>query len=415
MAAGTGSGGIIMNGRRWRLLMVVAIVVAVLLIVRELQPESGGWVRVERRDLVIGVDVEGTLRSLAGAEIGPPNLSRVSEYRLAWIIPEGSQVAEGDPIMRFDVTQLRQQLQAKLNERASAEKSLEKEVTNLEIEQRQREKELSEARGRHRVASLKVSVPETLVTPHELEKARIDLDLAEMEIAYLGESLEHFERESKARLRALRENRDRAAARVKDLETTLAAMTVRAPRSGTVIYVSGRRGEKYKVGDRVWQSGKVMEIPDLNQMQAEGQIAEADAGRIAVGQPVTLYLDAYPDQQYRGKVSSIRRAVQRKYRSAQKIVKLEIELDETDREKMRPGMRLRGTIEVERIADALVVPQDAVFSRPGGAVVFTRTLFGRSEVAPVFGQRNAEVFEIVSGLDEGDRVLRRSSDQGASG
>ncbi len=395
------------------LALFVGLVAGVWVLAVELRPEAGSWVRVERRDLVIGVDVEGELQAVESALISPPQLRNTWDFKIAWMAPEGSEVSAGEPVLRFDTTQLQQRLQEKTVEAESAQKRLEKMKTDLEIERRNMELQLAEAEGRLRKAKLKLDVPEQATARAELEKARIDRQLAELEIRSFESKLRHLEERSKADLKAARDRRDRARSRVARLQADVDSMTVKAPRAGTLIYVTDWRGEKHKVGDSMWRARKVMEIPDLERMMAEGEVAEADAGRVAVGQPVTLRLDAHPDQRYHGGVSAIRRTVQKKSRrNPRKIVKLEIALETTDTERMRPGMRFRGEIEIDRVADALVVPREAVFPRPGGAVVYARTLTGKREVAPEFGERNQEEFEVVEGLAEGDWVLRRDEGDG---
>jgi hypothetical protein len=177
-----------------------------------------------------------------------------------------------------------------------------------------------------------------------------------------------------------------------------------------VIYKTDRRGNKMKVGDSCWRGATVLQIPDLARMLGEGEVAEADAGRLAAGQPVTLRLDAYPDLQIRATVTKIHRTVQQKSpANPQKVVRLSLELAETDAERMRPGMRFRGEVEIERVAGTLVVPRSAVTVGPEGAAVVVRSLLGRRRVLPTFGERNAELFAVASGLEEGDRVLLRGA------
>ncbi len=377
-------------------------------------PDSESWVRVERRDLVIGVEVEGELEAAESAELGPPSIRSFWDFKLSFLAPEGAEVEADARLMAFDSTQLEQRLQEKVAERDSAQKELEKRVDDLEIERRNMEMTLEEARARLRRAELKLAVPEEVALRNELEIARLDESLARREIAYLETKLEHRSQQSEAELATLREQRDRADGRVRELESEIARMTVHAPRAGTVIYRRDRRGEKKQVGDSVWREEKVLEIPDLAHMLGEGQVAEADVGRLAAGQRVVLRLDAYPEEEHTGKVLRIRRTVQQKsWRDPRKMVLLTVELDHTDPRRMRPGMRFRGTIETERAADSLVVPHAAVFSRPRGPAAYVRTLLGRREVFPDFGRRNEEYLEVVSGLAEGDRVLRRGSGGGA--
>ncbi len=369
---------------------------------------SDSWTRVERRDLVIGVEVEGELQAAASAELGPPQVRSIWDFKISFMAPEGAEVKEGEEVLGFDVTRLRQQLQEKVAARDSAIKQLEKRAADLEIERRDKVLKLAEAEARQRRARLKLEVPDQVTSRRELEKARIDHRLASLEIENASEGLEHLAARGSADLAALAETRDRAAARVAELEDQVAAMTVAAPRAGTVIYKADWQGNKKKIGDNCWRAEKVLQIPDLARMLGEGEVAEADAGRLAAGQRVTLRLDAYPDLLYRAAVQKIRRTVQRKSQSdPQKVMRLVLELDQTDTERMRPGMRFRGEIEVERVAEVLVVPQGAVFAGPEGAAVVVRSLLGRRRVFPAFGARNAELFAVESGLEEGDRVLLR--------
>lgn len=385
---------------------VLVLAVVAMAAVARLTAPAERWGRVERRDLVLGIEVEGELEAVESDALGPPQLNEVWSFKIARMAPEGQEVAAGFPVLTFDTTQLQQELQQKSTERDQAEKELEKKERDIEIERRDLQLQRADAEARLRRAKLKTDVPAEVEKRHELEKARIDRRLAELEIRSLDSTLEHLAIQSKAELDALRGTRDRAAARVQEIEEAIGRMTVTAPRAGTVIYKTNWQGEKKKVGDTAWRAETVVEIPDLGRMQASGQVDEALAGRLAVGQPVDLRLDAHPDRTYRGRVESIQRTVQRKsVRSPLKVVALTIVLDETDPQRMRPGMRFRGTIEAERVADTLVVPEEAIIPTPEGGVVIVGTPFGRRQVEPTFGRRNAELFEVLDGLDEGDRLL----------
>lgn len=373
-------------------------------------PAGEDWAGVQREDLVVGVEVTGTLRAVDSAVLGPPGVPEFWDYKIAFMAPEGMNVQPGQPVLAFDTSQLENNLQEKMAERDSAQKELEKRQTNLEMSRAEDELRLAEARARERKASLEVQVPAELVSAKELEEARADLALARREIDYLERRLRLQRSQAQAEIDALRNKRDSAAARVRQMEDAIRRMTVLAPRAGTVVYASDpRRGrEKKKIGDSCWRGERVIEIPDLRRMAADGQVDEADAGRIVPGQRVTLRLDAHPDVVYTGRVRSIRGAVQTKsHVDPVKVVNLEVSLDRTDPQRMRPGMRFLGTIELDRAAKALVVPAEAVFNRPDGPVVYRRTRWGFEEVRPQLGRRNPSWVEIRGGLAEGDQVSRR--------
>jgi len=367
------------------------------------------WAEVRRDDLVIGVPVTGTLTAVQSIAVGPPQINEVWDYKIAFMAPEGVPVRKGQPVLAFDTSELEQTLAEKMSQRDSAEKELEKLRVNLEISRRDSELRLAEAEAKERRAALKVQVPAELVARNELTGARMDLELAKREISYLKDRLRIQQREVAAEIGALTSQRDRAAARVVETEQAIALMNVTAPRDGTVIYAGdGGRREKKKVGDSVWRGSSVLEIPDLRRMRAEGEIDEADAGRVAVGQRVTLRLDAHPDVLFTGRVREMRGAVQTRSKvNAQKVVRLKIDLDATDPQRMRPGMRFLGTVELERVPGALVVPAETVFNRPEGPVVYRRTRWGTEAVSPELGRRNDRLVEIRGGLAPGDRVSRR--------
>ena len=369
---------------------------------------DGEWLEVTRGPLIVGVEVGGILRAVRSDLLGPPLITGTWNFTLASLLPEGAEVEAGAPVMRFDTTELERRLLQEQAERDAAATELEKLVTEVAGERRDAELRLAEARARLRKAELKADVPADLKQANELKEARIDLALARDEVAYLERRLDLLALQGRARLAALTERRDRAAGRVEEIRESIRRMTVAAPRSGTVIYYTARGSEKKKVGDSVWLREQVVEIPDLTRMKAEGEVDEADAGRIAVGQPVTLRLDAHPDRVYRGRVQTIRETVQRRSRaSPAKVVRLEIAFDATDAERMRPGMRFQGEIEVDRADDALLAPAEAVFGSARGPVTFRRAGLGVEEVRPEVGRRTDRWVEVLSGLETGDELAPR--------
>lgn len=377
---------------------------------------AGDWTEVRRDDLVIGVPVAGTLAAVQSVRLGPPQVSQIWDFKISFLAPEGSAVKPGQPVLGFDTSELERQLLDKKAERDSAQKELEKKQTDLEIARRDQELQLAEAEARLRKASLKVDVPSELVAAKELASSREDLALARREVAYLKEHLRLQTLQGRTEADALARKRDRAAVRVKEMEDAIARMTVTAPREGTLVYIANDEGEKKKVGDATWRGQSVIEIPDLGHMAAEGEIDEADAGRVAPGQRVTFRLDAHPDDVFTGRVRSIGGSVRAKSEvNPLKVVRLQLDIDRTDPQRMRPGMRFLGTVEIEREPKALVVPVEAVFNRPDGPVIYRKAGWRSEEVRPVLGRRNDRQVEIRNGLKAGDLVSRRDLSDAAGG
>jgi len=369
--------------------------------------ETESWIRVERDDLVLGVEVTGTLRAVDTSSIGPPPIPWIWEYKISMLAPEGDDVEQGQPVLGFDTSELQRRLKEMMAEAEEAQKEIEKKEAELALQRETNRLRLAEAKARLRKARLKVDVPGELTSENDLRKASLDLRLAEDEIDYVTKRLDDMRRSGEDSLAALQRHREYAEGEVRATREAIESMVVKAPRDGTVIYASNWRDEKKKVGDTCWQMERVLEIPNLSEMMADGEVDEADASKVAVGQKLTLRLDSHPDEEFTGTVSHIWGTVQRKsWRNPLRVVRLDIDLDRTDERRMRPGMRFRGTIEIERIEDAVVIPIETVFVSEDGPTVYRKTRLGYERVPVTLGRRNEKRVEVLEGLDERDRVSR---------
>lgn len=374
---------------------------------------QGQWVRATRGDLVTGFEVTGTLASVSSERIGPPPLEDVWDFKISRLAREGTEVKKGEPVLAFDTSELQRRLDEKTAEADESRKQIEKERSSLELQTEDERLRLSEAEARLRKTALKLEAPAEIGQINERRAVEIDHAIAQREAASLRARIEAMERAAHARIALLESKRAQAEAVVARTREAIERMTVRAPRDGTIVYITDWRGEKNKEGDNVWKAERVIEIPDLTRMQAEGEVDEVDAGRVAIGQRVTLRLDAHPDEEFHGTITSAGRTVQRK-RGTQdplKVLRVEIKLDRTDPAKMRPGMRFQGTIELGRVKNAVLIPREAVFLGADGPFVQRRDALDVDAVPVKLGRENDKFVEVLEGLAAGDRVLVASQDE----
>jgi hypothetical protein len=308
-------------------------------------------------------------------------------------------------VITFDTSVLVRELEQKKAERDSAASDIEKTTGDLSL---QREKDafaLAEAEARQRKIALKLEVPGELVATNDRRLSEIDGEIARKEIEYLREKAVAADRAARERLAALRTQEKGAADGVRDIEHRIAQMALKAPRDGTVIYATDWRGEKRKVGDSTWRGRAIVEIPDLSTMFGAGEVDEPDAGRVALGQPVRLRLDAHPDDEFTGRIARIAKAVGRRSpKNPLKVLQVEVRLDRTDRGRMRPGMRFRGIIERERIRGAVLLPLEAVVTTGGRTFVLRHGLGSTTRVPVETGARNSRFVQILRGVSPGDSV-----------
>ena len=390
--------------RRWWLVAAVVLAALLFLSLRPSRPDVGAPVEVKKTDLVLTVEVEGELAAVRSTEIGAPPVSEV-DFKIAFLAPEGQAVKKGDSVLRLDTEMVERQLAEKRAELAEAQKKVEQKEIDLKMKLLELEQQAAQARADLGRAQLKVEVPAEVQQRIELEKAILDKKGRERDLQNIEAEGRVTQALTGAELASLRQQRDRAAGRVKALEDAIEKMNIRAPQDGIVVYRSNYRDEKKKVGDSVWFGEVVLALPDLTEMKGDGFVDEADGGPVKEGQPVTIRLEARSDFDLRGKVARIGRTVkQRSWRTPLKGYRVEIALERTDPTFMRPAMRFRGEVETGRIPGVLLAPRDAVFLRDDGSAVWVRRAFGWREVKVGLGRSNRTQVEVVSGLAEGDRI-----------
>ena len=393
--------------------LLIGLSVSVLAIVGWLAIEAATrprevWLTVERRDLLSTVTTEGELEAVHSVAIGPPTVRRTWNFQISMLAEEGSTVESGQPVVAFDTTQLRQRLQQIVADRDGAAKELEKKQVDFEIEKRNLDLALEEARAHLRRAEIELQGGGDLIARNVLAKAEIDRSLAVSEITHQEEQIRQLAIRQKLELAIQRSRLEASKREVLELESGIDRMTVVAPRQGTVILTPDWQDQKKSVGDQTWRMETILEIADLTEMRAWAEVDETAAAKLAQDQVVTYRLDAYPDHEYRATVAQIRRTVQRKsLQSPVKVVRIELALEATDAERMRPGMRFRGEVLVERLDEVLAVPSAALSTDSAGVFAVRSRVFGRERVALELGRRDQLGVELLSGLDLGDRVLRR--------
>ncbi len=376
---------------------------------------QGEWVRPTRGDLVSGVEVTGVLEAFESDRLGPPQLPDVWDFKISMMAPEGSEVKKGRPVLSFDTSELSRRLDDNSAESDQALKQIEKKRADLALRTKDERLKLSEAEARMRKTQLKLEAPSDIIGVKERKQAEIDFGLAKRETAAIKLRLSALSRAADAEIRLLESKQKEAATIVASMQNAIRQMTHLAPRDGTVIYVTSNRGDKKKVGDTCWRMERVLEIPDLTRMLAKGEVDEVDAGRVSVGQRVSFRLDAHPDDAFSGTITTAARTVQQKQatRDPLKVLRVDVALDRTDPVKMRPGMRFKGTVELQRVKGALLIPRSAVFVGEDGPIAYRRGLFSVETVKLKLGRENEEMVEVLGGLVQRDRILvTRSEEEG---
>ncbi len=145
---------------------------------------------------------------------------------------------------------------------------------------------------------------------------------------------------------------------VADAEVNLARCIILSPIDGIVL---DRQTEKGKTVSASLNAPTLFVIVnDLSKMQIHAAVAEADIGAIAIGQNVNFTVDAFPNRQFRGRISQIRNLP----KAAQSVVTYSTIIDVENRDlSLKPGMTANVSIVIAQRENAIVLPNAALRAR----------------------------------------------------
>jgi len=190
-----------------------------------------------------------------------------------------------------------------------------------------------------------------------------------------------------------------AEAQVQLLENQIEETILRSPISGQITKVIKRIGETVQP---MMKDVVISLIPE-EPFQIEVDIPEVEIGKIDLRDPSKITLDAFPEEEFSGKVIEIEPA--ETIISGVVYYKIKIGLD-TENTKIKPGMTANVTIITDFKENVLILPQRAVLERNGKKFVRVPedSTFKEIEVQTGLRGSGGEI-EIISGLKEGDKVI----------
>jgi hypothetical protein len=295
-----------------------------------------------------GIRVTGEVYSANSRNFGAPSVHKIWQYTIAYMAPDGTRVEKGQEVLRFDT----QELKTKIRDKRNALNEKQKELEKQQIISREQLAELKllveNARAEVDKAALKAEIPENLLARRDYLENQLLLEQARRTLA-----LRRAEVEKEAVVQATESiilERDIAVlqSELDELQASVKSMSILAPTDGVVIHSLDRHGNKMSVGDNVWGGRRVVEFPDLAQLELRLEIPERDSARVEIGQRVSFTMDAVPDQVFFGTITELASVVRtRSVTQPAKIFDATVALLAPDPDLMRPGMSVNANILVD--------------------------------------------------------------------
>lgn len=198
---------------------------------------------------------------------------------------------------------------------------------------------------------------------------------------------------------------DQAAASAQGIEVKIAKASLVAPVAGVVTV------QNAKVGQIASAGAEIVALLSDSGLEVEAKIPEADIGKVNMGDPAVMTLDAFPGETFRGKVVYVEPG--ETVIEGVPTYKTTFQFDNLGPQ-IKPGMTANIDITADQHQNVLYIPQRAVTTEANGVSRSVMVLHQNNppsaqlEKRPVVtGLRDTEGnIEIVSGLTEGEVVLR---------
>lgn len=381
---------------------------------------------VQKGDLIARIDRTDSLsayeQAVADLDAAKAKLEQAREQAQAQPAMTQAAIAQAEASHEAaaqDLVYLRDAKQPQ--QRVAAKSALDKARANLELA----ELELRRMRGLKEQGFVPQSDVDSAVNRRDLAAAELasaqeqwdtlegelsaELEAAKARVAQTKASLDKAELDAvqdrirRADVTSAQAQVARAVAQLTNAETTLGYTTIVAPRAGVILEKFVEEGTIVTSGrSSVTQGTDIVLLGDLTEMFVEVSLDEADVGMIAAGQPAAITIDAFPDEQFRGRVSRIDpQAVTQQNITT---VLVTVRVDDAD-PRLKPGMTATCEFMIGRAENVLCLPNLAVQEREGRHTVLV-VRDGEPTPVPVeIGLVGDNLTEIRGGVAEGDEIV----------
>jgi HlyD family secretion protein len=367
-------------------------------------------------------DVGGTVLSATGYIVAHHTINVNSKVtgRLAWIgVEKGDKVREGQVLVRLEDQEFRasyEQSKGALDNARAYLDELEHGSRPEEIQQAQHN--LDEARAT--LVNDKLTLDRTkelaaggVVSRQALDDATAKFDSDQQRVNSLEKASQLMKIGPRAEeIARARGSVAQAQGQLDYAKSQLDATVIRAPVTGTILDRTAEKGElitaQFASAAAGGPQGSVVSLADLNDIQVELDIAQADFARLGPKQKGIVTVDAYPDKKYNGEIAQISPEANRQ----KATVQVKVQVLNPD-EYLRPEMNAT----VKFLADAqksststqpagAFVPASALHDHDGKKVVFL-AFDGKARMREVHVLSQRSDGFLVDGLVGGESVISK--------
>ena len=262
------------------------------------------------------------------------------DARIIRLLDHGETVHEGDTVIWLDPTNITKYITDRETDLESQRATLEKMLVNQSNNDSEKESKIRSEEATYELRKLSMqsarfeSERQQRIRQLEFRQATINLQRAKRNLELAEIINENDLKIQQIRVKLIEED-------IRNTYELLPRLTMCSPINGIFqIEKKGRwSSELLKEGDEVDNGTTIARVPDLTWMKVNTSVHENDFLKVKVGQRVTVRLDALPDVEFPGEISSIGSLCHPKNwdNPKVKVFDVEVKLLVSD-ERLRPGM-----------------------------------------------------------------------------
>lgn len=354
---------------------------------------------------LIEISATGELKAKKSIKIRGPQGMRsagVWQTTIKDLVPEGTKVKKGQFVASLDKTDLATKITEIQTEIEKLGTQLEQAIIDTAIQMKQVRDDM--ANLQFNMAQEELEIEKNKYEPEMvIEQSKLKLQNSERSLVQLDNKIDLLKIQSDAKIREITTNIKSQNNKLNQLMKLSEEFTIKAPEDGMVIYQKDWGGSKKGPGSQIsgWDP-VVAELPDLSLMNSIAYVNEVDISKIRKGQNVTITVDAFPEKEFSGRITSVANIGQQLRNQEAKVFEVIIEISEED-EVLRPAMTTTNMIKIYEYEDVAYIPLEAYQSDSLNYVIKKQgSKLVRQEVFP--GPVNSDNLVIIEGVSPGDEL-----------
>ncbi|MBR4929665.1 MAG: efflux RND transporter periplasmic adaptor subunit, partial [Bacteroidaceae bacterium] len=303
---------------------------------------------------------EGQIEAFSSININAPNLSwRFGNLKIAELVEDGTQVKAGDTVCVFDPSEVNKAILESEDRLIVSRAEMEKMLAQhqLDMENLQAEHRTSEITFEITRMQLESAAHESDIKRREIE---LNLEKAKIALGRAKEQIENRRRIHQEEQKQMQLSIDEDEARLQEAHETLSKLFLVSPADGiAIISHNWSTQNKYQIGDQMWPSNTLMQLPNLSKLKTKINVNEVDISYITRDLRVEVKPDAFSDSTFTGRVIHVANlAVNKDNNSNIKVFPVEILLDQTHKN-LLPGLTVSCRVVIDEIENVQFIPLEA--------------------------------------------------------